>query len=77
MGRLKRFLPHIKVFTWFCMHLLSGRQKKNRKAMGVHVSVYGGGCSPKDGTENEGKGKLNSTVVLSVIIFFSINALRN
>lgn len=30
-GEWERFLPHIKVFTWLCMRLLSGREGKEKK----------------------------------------------
>lgn len=30
-GGWERFLPHIKVFTWLCMSLLSGREGREKK----------------------------------------------
>lgn len=39
-GGWERFLPHIKVFTWLCMCLLSGREgKEKRKARGGEDNV--------------------------------------
>lgn len=31
VGGWERFLPHIKVFTWLCMRLLSGREGREKK----------------------------------------------
>lgn len=40
VGVGERFLLHIKVFTWLCMCLLSGRQgEEKRKARGGQITL--------------------------------------
>lgn len=47
----ERFLPHIKVFTWLCMRLLSGREGRGKKGK------HGGGEIDNIRMEKKMKGQ--------------------